>query len=232
MVSAIAARAHALLALPSALAGRAASLLAPPFCWGCGSVARASAPLCGSCLASLRRLPPEMVELAGVLAWAPLAYEGPAAALARALKYRGARGLAGPMAAQMVANAPLDLLAVPAALVPVPLHPARRRHRGYNQAALLAAALAQRTGLEVADCLQRSGPRSRQVGRSREQRLAGIEGTIGLPGDRAAPPPPPHAVIVDDVATTGATLAACATALRAAGARSVAAVTFARTPGR
>lgn len=219
-----------LLAPPSTLARRALSLLAPPFCWGCGGlVARDGSPLCGPCLAELRRLPAEPVMLAGVTAWAPLAYEGAAAALARALKYRGARGLAGPMAAQLAANAPPPLLEAPAVLVPVPLHPARRRRRGYNQAALLADALAQRTGLEVSDCLRRTGSRSRQVGRTREQRLAGIASTIALRPDRSVPP---DALVVDDVATTGATLAACASALRAAGARAVAAVTFARTPGR
>jgi predicted amidophosphoribosyltransferase len=133
------------------------------------------------------------------------------------------------MAAQIAANAPPAVLASPAVLVPVPLHPARRRRRGYNQAALLAHAVAQRTGLELVDCLSRSGPRSRQVGRTREQRLAGIEDTVALRPDRAAPA---DALLIDDVATTGATLAACAAGLRAAGSRSVAAVTFARTPGR
>lgn len=228
-MSALVTRALALAVQPSALVRRAASLLAPPFCWGCGSIAGAGAPLCGPCLAGLRRLPAEPILLAGVATWAPLAYEGPAAALARALKYRGARGLAGPMAAQIAANAPPGLLDTPAALVPVPLHPARRRRRGYNQAALLAEALAERSGLDVVECLQRSGPRSRQVGRSREQRLAGIDGTIA---PRCGCAPPLRALVIDDVATTGATLAACAAALRAAGTQSVAAVAFARTPGR
>ena len=111
--------------------------------------------------------------------------------------------------------------------MPVPLHPARRRRRGYNQAEILARALAQRTGLGVADCLARAGPRGTQVGRPRAARLAAPPGRI-----TARAPPPSEALLVDDVATTGATLAACAEALRSAGAVDVRALAFARTLGR
>jgi predicted amidophosphoribosyltransferase len=138
------------------------------------------------------------------------------------LKYRGAVGLAEPMAAAICAGAPV----LDGALVPVPLHPRRKRRRGYNQAERLAAALARRTGLAVDDCLARAGPSgARQVGRGRAERLAG-------PDIRAVAPGPERALLVDDVCTTGATLGACAAALRAAGARSVTAVVYARTPGR
>jgi predicted amidophosphoribosyltransferase len=132
------------------------------------------------------------------------------------------------MAAQIAANAPPGLLDAPATLVPVPLHPSRLRRRGFNQAERLAAALGRRTGLAVCDCLQRRGPATRQVGRDRDQRLTGAGMVVLRPGR----PVPGHAVLVDDVATTGATLAACAQALRAAGARRLAGVAFARTPGR
>jgi ComF family protein len=157
--------------------------------------------------------------------------------------------LADPMAALMVANAPealelreadaaaadraggelagADAAEADRALVPVPLHHSRRRRRGFNQAAILAAALARRTGLALADGLTRSGPRGTQVGRPRSERLAGAPGIV-----QARAPIPARVVLVDDVATTGATLAACARALRAAGALEVRAVTFARTPGR
>jgi predicted amidophosphoribosyltransferase len=111
--------------------------------------------------------------------------------------------------------------------VPAPLHPRRLRRRGYNQAALVAEALGRRTGLEVADCLSRSGPAATQVGRDRAERRAGPAGSVEV---RAAVPE--RAILVDDVATTGATLAACASALRAAGSIEVLALVFARTIGR
>lgn len=164
----------------------------------------------------------------GVEAWAPLAYEGPARALVQALKYRGAVAMAGPMAAQIVASAPPGLLDSGVTLVPVPLHPARMRSRGFNQAERLATAVAARCGLAVCDCLRRTGPATRQVGRDRAARLA-ARGGISLRRGQAVPG---RVVLVDDVATTGATLAACAAVLTATGVRRLAAVTFARTPGR
>ena len=169
------------------------------------------------------------MSLAGLPVWAPLSYEGPAGALVRGLKYRGAAGLADAMAAQIAANSPPGLLERPAVLVPVPLHPSRRRSRGYNQAERLAHALARRSGLELRDCLRRTGAATRQVGRGREERLGRPPAGIELSPRGACPS---DVLLVDDVATTGATLAACAAALDAAGARWVMAVAFARTPGR
>jgi ComF family protein len=163
-----------------------------------------------------------------VEAWAPLAYRGGAKALARALKFRGAVALADGMAAQVVASVPAALVEG-GSLVPVPLHPARRRRRGFNQAEALARAVAGRAGLEMADCLMRAGPRGTQMGRDRNERLAALTGAMSVrPGARA----PSRAVLVDDVLTTGATLLACAATLRAAGSRHVTAIAYARTPGR
>ena len=216
---------------PTPLLSRALALVAPPFCWGCGDDAGRGEPLCSRCRAELTWLGDEALVVGVALeAWAPLAYEGPARALVRALKYRGAAGLAEPMAAQIVAGAPPDLLAAGAQLVPVPLHPTRTRRRGFNQAERLAAAIGCRTGMPVSDCLRRRGPAAgRQVGRGRADRLAGIGDAVELGPGLAAPP---DVVLVDDVVTTGATLAACAAALRGAGARRVRAVSYARTPGR
>jgi len=212
-----------------ALLTRALELVVPPFCWECGGTAASGEPLCRVCRTGLRWLGQERVELTGVPLWAAVAYEGPARALVHGLKYRGAQGLARPMAAQMAAGAPVGLLAPPAALVPVPLHPRRRRRRGYNQAESLAVELSRRTGLPVADVLCRNGPAARQVGRGRYERLTAIAGTLELrPGARV----PPEAILVDDVATTGATLSACAAFLLTVGSRSVRAATYARTPGR
>jgi ComF family protein len=224
-------------------------MLVPPLCWGCGGVARRREPLCAGCRRLLRRLPPHPVHLCGVPVWAPVAYSGPARDLVRALKFRGATAVADAMAAQITANAPAELLtpeeppappravaalpvaarpARPPLLVPVPLHPRRLRRRGYNQAALIAAAIAQRAGLGVADCLARTGSAATQVGRGRAERRAGPAGSV----EWRSAPAPDRALLVDDVATTGATLAACAAALRAAGAVEVAALVFARTIGR
>jgi ComF family protein len=211
-----------------------AGLVAPPICWSCSGLARRGEPLCVGCRLSLQRLAPEPVLLSGVRVWAPVAYTGAARDLVRALKFRGAIGLADAMAAQIVANAPRGLLDGPprglsdgVALVPVPLHPRRMRSRGYNQAAAIAEAVAGRTGLELVDCLTRGGPAVTQVGRDRAQRKQGPAGSIEVAGSA-----PEQAVLVDDVATTGATLGACRQALAGAGAKHVTAVCFARTVGR
>ncbi len=188
-------------------------------------MARRREPLCLGCLRLLRRLGSEPLVLSGVRAWAPVAYAGPARDLVGALKFRGATAVAETMAAQIAANVPASMLA--GALVPVPLHPRRRRRRGYNQAALIADALARRTGLDVADCLRRAGSAVTQVGRDRRERRLGPAGNMEL---HAAAPG--RVVLVDDVATTGATLAACATVLRQGGSIEVAALVFARTIGR
>lgn len=206
-------------------AGMMAALLAPPLCWSCAAHAPRGRALCTACRRGLVFLPPEPVVLSGVRVWAPVAYEGPGRDLVRALKFRSALALAGEMSAHVVASAPRDLLR--GDLVPVPLHPVRQRRRGFNQAAVLADAIARTTGLATSACLRRRGPGPPQVGRTRSARLAGPAGSIE-PGARV----PRTALIVDDVVTTGATVAACANALARAGTTEVAAIAFARTPGR
>jgi ComF family protein len=205
---------------------RTIALAVPPFCWACGATSQPRDPLCLSCRSRLRWLDRRPVELAGVEVWAPVAYDGPARALVRGLKFRGAAGLAQTMAAQIAACAPPDLLRPPAVLVPVPLHPGRARARGFNQAERIASALGRRAGMRVEDRLRRRGA-TRQMGRGRGERLHALDGSIEV-RSRA----PAHVLLVDDVATTGGTLAACAEALREAGADRVAAVSYALTPGR
>jgi predicted amidophosphoribosyltransferase len=77
--------------------------------------------------------------------------------------------------------------------------------------------------------LHRGGGSESQVGRDRGERARALQWSVGV---RHGVRPPPRAVLVDDVITTGATLAGCAAALRAAGCRQVLAVAYARTPGR
>jgi ComF family protein len=206
--------------------GKLWSLLAPPLCWGCAAPSGRGQPLCPTCRARLRWLGGQAVRVGAVDVWAPLAYEGPARELVRALKYRAAERLAAGMAAQVAATAPREFLAAP--LVPVPLHRSRLRRRGFNQAELLARELARRCGLPLADCLERRRPRAPQAGRGRAERIGEHDGVEPAEGSAV----PERAVLVDDVVTTGATVAACARALRAAGAREVRCLAYARTLAR
>ena len=192
--------------------------LAPRLCAACGGVAGAAEPLCSGCRARLRWLPESARP------WAPVAYEGPARDVLHAFKFGGRAVLADTLAAHIAARAPAGL--IDGALVPVPLHPRRLRTRGFNQARVLVDALARRTGLEVADCLERVGDPHTQAGSGRRERLGRPSMVV------AVHEPPARAVLVDDVVTTGATLAACAAALRAAGSREITAVAWARTPAR
>jgi predicted amidophosphoribosyltransferase len=215
------------------------ALVAPPACVACREpVAAAHELLCPGCRRRLPWLTPRLCRHCGLpspcrpcparraafdAAWAPLAHEGPARDLVVALKFRGALRVADAMAAPIVAHAPAGLLAK-GTLVPAPLHPARRRARGFDQALLLARAIARRTGLPLAACLRRGGAPTRQLGTGRAGRLAA--GRIAV---RVAGAAPPRVILVDDVHTTGATLDACAGPLREAGAREVVCVTYART---
>jgi ComF family protein len=135
------------------------------------------------------------------------------------LKYTGASRVAEPLAA--CAEAALHRLlniSGPATLVPVPVSEARRRRRGYNQAALIARALARRSGVAVAETLARSRETQAQHRLDRAARARNLRGafTVDAPG-----PVPKDVILVDDILTTGATLDACSEVLLAVGARTV-----------
>jgi predicted amidophosphoribosyltransferase len=151
-----------------------------------------------------------------------VAYEGSARALVLALKERGALAVARVMAAQIVATAPPAIFQ-DAVIVPVPADPLRRRLRGLDHAGRLAAELAARAGAPAELTLRRRAAR-RQAGASRARRLR----EDGVPVELRAQAPR-VAVVVDDVHTTGATLHACAMALRRGGTDEVRVATYART---
>ncbi len=150
----------------------------------------------------------------------------PLAVAVHGLKYRGRRVVAAALGTLLAERYPFALDAL---LVPVPLHPTRLRSRGYNQALLLARALGHRRGLTVAPrALQRTRATRAQPGlpaAERHRNLAGaftVRGRALVAGRRI--------VLIDDVLTTGATAAACARTLLAAGAERVDVYTVGRAP--
>lgn len=117
------------------------------------------------------------------------------------------------------------------AVVPVPLHRARQRERGHNQAELIARPLAKAIGAAVKSrCLVRTKPRPDRLLLSRSERWKAVRGAYATrPGQRVDNL---RILLVDDVMTTGATLDACARALKKAGAIEVLGLTVARiVPG-
>lgn len=202
-------------------------LLLPPACASC---ARIGSILCAQCRSELR--PPTgpddrfFAADAGVvlgdaleLGVAAFAYEGVVRRALQRLKYIGAARVAAALAdAALPALDPLLRISGAASFVPVPVHVARQRERGYNQAALLAAELARPTRLPVADVLLRPRPTTKQHRLDRAGRLRNLRDAFTLAAEAR---PPRVAIIVDDILTTSATLESCASVLRAGGSQQV-----------
>jgi ComF family protein len=155
---------------------------------------------------------------------------GAAAGIVRALKYGGWKDLADEMGARMaVVPFPPELEAEFTFVVPVPLSAARLRERGFNQAELLARAVAGRRGLPLlGDVLHRGRHTRRQARLSPRERRVNVAGAFHVPGRQALRVSGAHVLLVDDVLTTAATVQDCTRALCAAGARAVSVLTFAR----
>lgn len=154
-----------------------------------------------------------------------VAYEGPVESAVHRFKYQGWRRLAGPLAQLLAERVVVEGLAA-SQVVPVPLHRDRHRQRGFNQSELLATELKRRLALrEPPGRLVRIRATIPQVGNDRLHRWQNVQNAFEWDGEPLRGRP---LLVVDDVATTGATLEACAAALRAAGAGPVIGITVAR----
>jgi predicted amidophosphoribosyltransferase len=195
--------------------------LAPPLCAACGRSCRLDAIVCTRCARRLAAAEP--LDGAGApgldRAWSSAPHEGIARDLVAALKFRRLLPVAELMADRIHWLAPAMLLS--GTIVPVPTAPLRSAMRGFDPAAEIATALAGRAELPLSACLARRGG-GRQVGKRRAQRI-GHPPLIHARGEV-----PRSVLLIDDVLTTGATLSACARALRSAGAIRIAAITFSR----
>ena len=189
--------------------------LEEPLCRRCGAEVESARNECGcrTRLKSLARLR------------SAAAYEGPLELALQRFKYRGWRRLAGPLAQLMAERLVIEGLSA-ACAVAVPLHGSRLKQRGFNQSELLARELRRRLSLtKPPGELVRTRATPPQVGHDRRWRLDNVRGAFEW---RGAPLEACAILLIDDVATTGATLEACAAALRAGGSGPVMGVSVAR----
>jgi predicted amidophosphoribosyltransferase len=232
----------------ASIPNRLLDLAFPARCPGCG---REGAPICANCLPALDArldqpagipiglpsdLPPSILQLE----WcAP--FGGLVRRALHQLKYAGETRLAVPLGGA-IARRWARVGAGGDVLVPVPVHADRARHRGYDQAELIARAAAAELGLPCAPILERARATVAQFDLDRATRATNVRGAFRLKeranATRAGPAtlsePSTKAlagrwiILIDDVVTTGATLSACAAPLLAAGALGASAVTVAR----
>jgi ComF family protein len=217
-----------LAALPSLLL----DFVYPPFCLVCdGRLPRGEDLVCDGCWGrATEEGPGRTRHLAdGVVAYSAFHPTPTAFSILHEGKYSGRRTLVERLAALLAARARRwPAVVATGAFVPVPLHPVRARARGYNQSAILAAALAAAMGAAVADDLiVRSRDTRPQARLADDARATNVRGAFRLAGPRGRarsqprPRVPERVAIVDDVVTSGATALECAALLREAGAREV-----------
>jgi ComF family protein len=173
---------------------------------------------CGGCLAE----PPRFDSARAAVAYGEIPRK-----VALKLKYGGRPGVAETMARLMARHLPDG--AAGALLAPVPLHRWRIWKRGYNQAALIAAALSRRSGAPLAlDLLERTKATPYLRGMGPRERAATVRGAFRVPARRRPQIEGRDVVLIDDVFTSGATAGACAAALKRSGARRVSLLSWAR----
>jgi len=191
---------------------------ARPFCERCAEPTLGHAAHCARCANRL---------YACSTVRAAFQYRDAAVSLVHAFKFRGVRAAARTAGVWMGHELPrFPELRSPDALVPVPLHPRRRRERGYNQAKLIAEGLRESAQAPVEELVLRVRETKPLWALSREDRAAELNGAFVCPSpERAAGR---TFWLVDDVCTSGASMEACAHALLAAGARRVLGYAFAR----
>ena len=227
----------------------------PTVCLGCRDhlpLERSAELVCGPCRTRLRGPPwprcrrcgfpvgsgavaaDTCVECAG---WGPglsaasfaVVLRPPANALVHGLKYDGWSGLARLMGERMAQSAiPRELVSAPYLIVPIPTTRRRARTRGYNQARLLAEAIADRVAMPLVDALERSHGGPTQVGLHPAERRANVKRAFTVRADARATLTGARVLLVDDVLTTGSTAMEAARPLVQAGATQVFLSTFAR----
>ena len=184
-------------------------------CAACDDGLSSRRAFCDPCAATVIRTVAPSAALAGAV-FAAGEHGGALATAIHRLKYRNRPDLAQPLGHLLIGALPAELDVD--LVVPVPLHPRRLGHRGYNQACLLARVVGFERHLPTdATALRRIRDTETQAELGRRDRLANVEGAFRgaarLAGRRV--------LLIDDVATTGATLRACAEAIRQAGAAAV-----------
>jgi ComF family protein len=200
-------------------------LLAPSRCAACGENPPVARTFCAACGAPTAPAP---AELEGVPLVVAGPYEPPLSLAIGRLKFEGHSELAPPLASLLAPAARGLALAGASLCVPVPLHPKRLVERGYDQAALLARALARAARLPCAPrLLARVRATEQQARLGREERADNVRGAFRVVSHLSAA----RVVLVDDVVTTGRTVSACVAALRDSGHEIAGVLALARAGG-